>query len=64
VSLVARGAVRDQVFRDIAATGIKDVVVGPMNHRDQMVGFFTDLFGRPPAEVSGVQLWRGVAGAG
>jgi hypothetical protein len=63
VTLVARGEVRDQVFRDIADTGITDVVVGPMSHREQMVVFFTDLFGREPIEVDGVQLWRGVAGA-
>ncbi|OGO56843.1 MAG: hypothetical protein A2V85_13725 [Chloroflexi bacterium RBG_16_72_14] len=62
VTLVARGAVREQVLRDIAATGITDVIVGPMDHREQMVVFFTDLFGRPPAEVDGVQLWHGVAG--
>ncbi|MEW6226397.1 MAG: hypothetical protein AB1627_17390 [Chloroflexota bacterium] len=62
VTLVARGEVREQVLRDIAANGITDVIVGPMDHREQMVAFFTDLFGRPPAEVDGVQLWRGVAG--
>jgi hypothetical protein len=64
VAMVARGAVRDQVFRDIAAAGITDVVVGPMDHREPMVHFFTDLFGRPPVDADGVQLWRGVAGAG
>ena len=64
VTLVAGGAVRDQVFRDIAAAGITDVIVGPMDHRDQMVVFFTDLFGRSPQEVDGVQLWRGVGAGG
>ena len=64
VTMVAGGAVREQVFRDIAAAGITDVIVGPMDHREQMVGFFTDLFGRPPVEVDGVQLWRGVSGGG
>ncbi len=64
VTLVARGEVRDQVFRDIAANGITDVIVGPMDHREQMVVFFTDLFGRPPVEVDGVQLWRGASGGG
>jgi hypothetical protein len=61
VMLVARGAVRDQVFRDIATAGITDVIVGPMDHREQMVSFFADLFGRPPEERDGVQLWRGVS---
>ena len=64
VTMVAGGAVREQVFRDIAAAGITDVIVGPMNHREQMVGFFTDLFGRSPVEVDGVQLWRDVSGGG
>ncbi len=61
MTLVARGAVRDQVLRDIAMAGITDVIVGPMDHREQMVVFFTDLFGRPPIEVDGVQLWRDVS---
>ncbi len=62
VTIVARGAVRDQVLRDIAGTGITDVIVGPMEHREPMIAFFTDLFGRPPVEVGGVQLWSGVGG--
>jgi len=60
VVIVARGQVRDLIARDIRAKGIEDVVVGPMNHRDQMRDFFTDLFGRPPETVDGVQLWRHV----
>jgi hypothetical protein len=36
------------------------VIVGPMQNRKQMVVFFTDLFGRPPLEVDGVQIWRDV----
>jgi hypothetical protein len=60
VTMVARGAVREQALRDIADNGITDVIVGPMRNREQMVVFFTDLFGRPPVEIDGVQLWRGV----
>ena len=63
VTMVAGGAVREQVFRDIEAAGITDVIVGPMDHREQMVAFFSDLFGRPPVEVDGVELWRDVSGA-
>jgi hypothetical protein len=36
------------------------VIVGPMPYRKQMVGFFTDLFGRPPEEIDGVQVWTDV----
>jgi hypothetical protein len=52
------------VLRDIADNGITDVIVGPMDHRAAMVAFFTDLFGRPPQEADGVQLWRGVGAPG
>ncbi len=52
VSLVARGAVRSQALRDLVDKGITDVIVGPMEHRDQMVAFFTDLLGRPPEQVT------------
>jgi hypothetical protein len=61
-AIVARGAVREQVLRDIADNGITDVIVGPLRHRAPMVAFFTDLFGRAPEEVDGVQLWRDVGG--
>jgi hypothetical protein len=64
VALVARGEVRDQVARDLVAKAITDVIVGPMEHRAQMVTFFSDLFGRPPQEVDGVEIWRDVDRAG
>lgn len=64
VTIVARGAVRDQIGQDLRAAAVSDVVVGPMNNRTQMVAFFTDLFGRPPEEVDGVELWRFVDAAG
>ena len=64
VTIVARGAVRVQIGRDLQAAAVSDVVVGPMNNRGQMVAFFTDLFGRPPDEVDGVELWRYVDSAG
>jgi hypothetical protein len=64
VTIVARGDVRDQIGRDLRSAAVSDVVVGPMNNRAQMVAFFTDLFGRPPDEVDGVELWRHVDSAG
>lgn len=57
---VARVSDRDRIAADLKAASIDDVIVGPMPHRTDMVGFFTDLFGRPPEEVEGVQLWRDV----
>ena len=59
-SIVARGDVRTQVAVDLQAKGITDVIIGPMVHRDQMITFFTDLFGRSPEEVDGVEIWREV----
>lgn len=62
--VVARGSVRDRVARELTQAGITDVIVGPMDHRRQMVAFLTDLFGRPPIEVDGVALWRAVDRSG
>jgi hypothetical protein len=31
-----------------------------MPHQELMVRFFSDLFGRPPEQVLGVELWRNV----
>jgi hypothetical protein len=60
VVIVARGEVRDQVARDLVGADVRHVVVGPMERQGQMVAFFEDLLGRPPAEVDGVLLWRDV----
>jgi hypothetical protein len=60
VTVVARGDVRAQVALALQAIPVADVIVGPMQNRRQMVVFFTDLFGRPPLEVDGVQIWRDV----
>jgi hypothetical protein len=62
--IVARGAVREQIGRDLTSARISVVIVGPMRARNQMVGFFTDLFGRPPDEVDGVEIWKGVDESG
>lgn len=60
VVIVARGASREAVAGDLRRLNIADVIVGPMDKRGQMVAFFTDLFGRPPRNVDGVQLWANV----
>jgi hypothetical protein len=63
-ALVARGEVRNQIARDLEIAGIAVVIVGPMPNRSQMVAFFTDLFGRPPREVDGVELWTRIDESG
>jgi hypothetical protein len=63
VTIVARGTVREQIGQDLRAARVSDVVVG-MTPRAQMVAFFADLFGRPPDELDGVELWRHVDSAG
>ena len=60
ITIVARGDVRAQVAADLRTKGITDVVVGPMGQRAQMVSFFSDLFGQPPEEIDGVEIWRNV----
>ena len=59
-TILARGDVRAQVAADLRTKGITDVIVGPMGQQAQMVAFFTDLFGRSPEEVDGVEIWRNV----
>jgi uncharacterized membrane protein len=56
-NLVAGGGVRAQALLDLEEQGISHVIVGPMRHRAQMVAFFTDLLGRPPRKLEGVELW-------
>jgi hypothetical protein len=63
-SIVVRGEARDRIARDLESAAITDVIVGPMRYRDQMIGFFTDLFGRPPEVIDGVWLWRDVNRSG
>jgi hypothetical protein len=42
---------------------VSTVIVGPLRYRTEMIALFTDLFGRAPIEVDGVQLWRDVQGS-
>jgi len=48
---------RAAAAQELADAGVTTVIVGPMQHRAEMIAFFSDLFGGPPADVDGVQLW-------
>jgi hypothetical protein len=58
--LVARGEIRAQIAADLEAAGVRHVIVGPAQHWQQSIAFFTDLFGRQPEWVEGVALWRDI----
>ena len=60
VVIVARGPERNAVAGDLRRLQIQDIIVGPMDKRGQMVAFFTDLMGRAPRNVDGVQWWPNV----
>ena len=46
--------------RDLRAWQVQTVIVGPMGNQDQMVRFFSDLFGRAPSQEGGVFVWFGL----
>lgn len=48
---------RRQMARDFARWRVRSVVLGPMPHRRVMAGFLSDLLGRAPQRVAGVELW-------
>jgi hypothetical protein len=48
---------RAAAAQELTDVGVTTVIVGPMRYRSEMIAFFTDLFGSPPADVDGVQLW-------
>jgi hypothetical protein len=48
---------RAAAARELTDAGVSAVIVGPMQHRPEMIALFTDLFGQAPVEVGGVQLW-------
>jgi hypothetical protein len=62
-SPVLRAEDRAAAARELTDAGVSVVIVGPMQHRQEMIALFTDLFGRPPVEAGGVQLWRDVQGS-
>jgi hypothetical protein len=54
-------ALRRRIATDFATWRVASVVLGPMEHREAMGGFLTDLLGRPPATSGGVALWPDAA---
>jgi hypothetical protein len=52
-------ALRRRIAEDFARWEVSSVVLGPMPHRRAMAGFLTELLGRPPDRLAGVDLWTG-----
>jgi hypothetical protein len=48
---------RLQIQNDMVRADVRSVLVGPMGNRTAMIAFFSQLLGRPPEPVGGVQLW-------
>ncbi len=61
---VLDATLRAELARDMKRMRVRSVVVGPMDHRDAMVSFFTALLEREPRRVRGVELWLGVRPGG
>jgi hypothetical protein len=51
-------ALRRRIAGDLVRWRVASVVLGPMPHRRVMARFLTDLLGRPPERLAGVELWR------
>jgi hypothetical protein len=51
-------ALRRRIAADLEHWRVGSVVLGPMPHRQAMAGFLSDLLGRPPERLAGVELWR------
>jgi hypothetical protein len=54
---------RAAAAQELTDADVSVVIVGPMRYRDEMIALFSDLFGRPPVDADGVQLWRNVQGS-
>jgi hypothetical protein len=48
---------RRQIAEDFARWEVGSVVLGPMRHRRVMARFLTELLGRPPERLAGVEMW-------
>jgi hypothetical protein len=48
---------RRWIAADFATWRVTSVVLGPMDNREAMAGFLTDLLGRAPATTGGVAVW-------
>jgi hypothetical protein len=53
-------ALRRRVAAELRAWGVRDVLVGPMGHRDVMTAVMTSLLGRPPLVRGEVALWLAI----
>lgn len=51
------GPQRVRLLEDLRRWNVDAVIVGPMDHQGAMVAMFTDLLGRPPEVVDGVDRW-------
>jgi hypothetical protein len=54
-------ALRRRIGEDFARWEVGSVILGPMPYRRVMAGFLTDLLGRPPDRLAGVEVWTGVS---
>jgi hypothetical protein len=52
---------RRRIAADFATWRVSSVVLGPMEHREAMAGFLTDLLGQAPAADGGVAVWSEAA---
>jgi len=52
---------RHRIAADFATWRVASVVLGPMDNREAMAGFLTDLLGRPPDRSGGVAVWPDAA---
>ena len=50
-------ALRRQIARNFATWRVDSVVLGPMDNREVMDDFLTELLGRQPASAGGVAVW-------
>jgi dolichyl-phosphate beta-glucosyltransferase len=55
---------RRAIAQDFARWRVRSVVLGPMPNRRTMAGFLSDLLGRAPERVAGVELWANARVAG
>jgi hypothetical protein len=50
-------ALRRRLVEDFTRWRVGAVVLGPMPHRRVMAGFLTELLGRAPRRLAGVEVW-------
>lgn len=49
---------RSTVAQDLAVREVQTVIVGPMQHQQEMVGFFRSILGQPPERFDDVYVWQ------